>query len=507
MLESTAFIQLIGLEKSYGGVRALSDVSIDIRPGEVHAICGENGAGKSTLIRLLTGILQPDHGQIRVEGRLFSDGSVRAAEALGIVAMHQESTAFPDLNAVDNVFAGRELTRWGGVLLDHSAMRRRTAEILRQLGESLPLDVPLGELSLAQRQMAALARALSCNCRLLIMDEPTASLSSRETQTLLQIIRQLRSRGVSILFVSHRLDEVFAIADRISVLRDGSLVATRSSSDLDVPKLIQLMVGRSVEYRRSAEVRGTNTGNVLLEVDGLSRSGVFRDVSFSVRAGEVVGMAGLVGAGRSEIARAIFGIDIYDQGRVFVSGNLVPAGSVPAAVRAGLAMVPEDRQHEGLILPMTVAQNISLVVLRRLTRWGILRRHPESVLVDQQIQSLMIRTDGRNVPAGTLSGGNQQKLVLAKWLVSNPRVLLLDEPTRGVDIGAKTEIHSLIRQLAADGMAVFVISSDMPELLAVCDRVLVLREGVLSGERSAAETDQNELLEMSLPDSEAGVRV
>ena len=332
------------------------------------------------------------------------------------------------------------------------------------------------------------------------MDEPTASLSARETEVLLQLVRKLRRQGVSVLYVSHRLEEVFQIADRVSVLRDGQLVETRSAADLDTEKLIRMMVGREAAELVDRKEQAGTIGEVVLQVDGLTCTGVFRDVSFQVRSGEVVGMAGLVGAGRSEVARALFGIDARQSGTVTLAGQELPSGNVEAAMTRGLALVPEDRQHEGLVLPMTVGANLSLAALGSLTRGGLIDADRERKLVEQQIENLSIRSAGTEVPADTLSGGNQQKLVLGKWLARRPHVLILDEPTRGVDVGAKSQLHRLIRQLAAEGMATLMISSELPEVIAVSDRILVMREGRLAGELPGAAATPEDVLALALPD-------
>ena len=496
------FVQIRNLTKSWFGLRALQQLSLDIAAGEVHAICGENGAGKSTLIKVLTGVVTPDEAEVLVAGGPLAPGDVHAAEAAGITVVHQESTAFPDLSAVDNIFVGRELTRFSGLLLDHAEMRRRTLEMLDRLGEKINVDVALGELSLAQRQMVAIARALSRDCRLLIMDEPTASLSARETEVLLNLVGQLRSDGVAILYVTHRLEEIFRIADRVTVLRDGQLVETRAVADVSSEELIRLMVGRELDELARRHEHAGELGNPVLEVDRLTSHGAFADISFSVRAGEIVGIAGLVGAGRSEVARSIFGVDSYDDGRVLVAGYALPRGSVSTAMHAGLALVPEDRQHEGLVLPMTVGENISLAVLPRLRRRGILRGERERGVVESQMRSLDIRAAGPHVATETLSGGNQQKLVLGKWLASDPKALILDEPTRGVDVGAKAQAHRLIRQLAARGIATVLISSELPELLSISDRILVMCEGRLVGQLNGSTATQAEILKLALPDGE-----
>lgn len=502
----SSLVELQALTKSYGGVQALKNVTLNILHGEVHALCGENGAGKSTLIKLLTGVVKTDRGQILIDGKRLPGGRVSASENAGIAVIHQESTAFPDLNAVDNLFVGREITCCGGLLLDHRAMRRKTTALLQQLGAAVPIDRAIGELPPAQRQMVAMARALSRNCRLLIMDEPTAALSARETDRLLEIIRTLRSQGVSVLYVSHRLEEVFRIADRVTVLRDGEVVATHPVTNVDTQKLIRLMVGRELtESVRRTKERQTDQ-NVVLKVEHLSRRGVFQDVSFEVCSGEIVGLTGLVGSGRSEIVRAIFGIDRYDAGLVSVRGRRLPRGSVRQAVAAGVGMVPEDRQHEGLVLPMTVSENISLAVLPRLTGArrltpGFVNRTREREVVATQMSDLDVRAASPRMTASALSGGNQQKLVIGKWLACRPSVMMLDEPTRGVDVGAKAQVHQLIRQQARNGLATLVISSELPELLSLCDRLLILRGGRIVAEVDPRVTTPEKVLALSLPQS------
>lgn len=498
---TSPLIQVSQLTKSYGGVRALDHVGLEIHAGEVRALCGENGAGKSTLIKILAGIVVPDTGQVMIDGRPLAFGSVTESERAGIAVMHQESTAFPDLDTVDNIFVGRELRRWGGWLLDRPAMRQRTRELLRRLDEPIDLHVAVGSLPLAQRQIVALARALSRDCRLLIMDEPTASLSHREAQRLLKIVAQLRNSGVGILYVSHRLEEIFAIADRVTVLRDGGLVDTFPVSAVSRDQLIQHMVGRELEELTQRHEHPGRLGPTALEVRNLTRRGVFRQITFAIRAGEILGLAGLVGSGRSEVARAICGVDRYEVGQVLVDGQPLRGGSVAEAVRAGIAMVPEDRQHEGLVLPMTVSENLSLATLRGLCWAGLLSPRREAALVARQMADLQVKAAGPWAPARTLSGGNQQKLVLGKWLAANPRILLLDEPTRGVDVGAKAQVHRLIRQLAERGLASLVISSELPELLTVCDRILIMRQGELAGELDGRAATQERILELALPDA------
>lgn len=485
-MSDTALIWINHLAKAYGGVQALADVGLDIAAGEVHALCGENGAGKSTLIKILAGSVRPDAGEVLVNGSPLPLGNVQAAEAAGIAVIHQEIVAFPHLDARDNIFVGREPRRFG--VLDRATMRRETTALLERLGEHFDMTRPVGELPLAQRQMVGIARALSKKCRLLIMDEPTASLSARETAVLFRIIRQLKSEGVSVLYVSHRLEEVFALTDRVTVLRDGRYVATTNIQEIDPPGLIKQMVGRELAaVGREQRIAPTD---VLLEVEGLTRAGKFAEVSFQVRAGEIVGMAGLVGAGRSDVAETIFGMYRADAGSVRVNGRL--------------ALVPEDRQHLGLVLPMTVGENLTLAVLHRLARLGFRSKRRERAMAEKQMRELLVKAASADVPAQTLSGGNQQKLVLGKWLATEPQVLILDEPTRGVDVGAKAELYRLIRQLAERGLATLLISSDLPEVLLMSDRILVMRAGRISGELPAREATQERVLKLALPEETAG---
>ena len=501
MTDST-LVQIDNLTKSYGGVHALQNVRLEIKRGEIHALCGENGAGKSTLIKCLSGVVVPDSGTVKVANRTLRFGDVRACESAGIAVMHQESTVFPDLSALDNIFVGREPRRAFGLLLDRRRMRREATEILQHLQLRFDIDRPMTRVSVAARQMTAMARALSQRCQLLVMDEPTASMSARETQTLMQIVRRLRDHGVTVLYVSHRLDEVFDIADRVTVFRDGQHVVTRPRSQINKDQLVHWMVGREIEELGRRRSSGSATGDVRLEVKELCRPAVFDKISLTAREGEIVGLAGLVGAGRSEVARCIFGIDRYESGQVLLDGQPLPAYNVQAAIQQGLALVPEDRQHEGLILPMTVRANVSLPCLRRLTRWSLVDRLQEQQLTGRVMSDLGIKAAGRDVLARTLSGGNQQKLVLGKWVATKPRVLILDEPTRGVDVGAKTQVHQVIRRLAEEGMATLVISSELAELLTICDRILVMRGGRISGELDGPTATQAQILKLALPEKE-----
>ncbi len=488
---SPPLIELRGIAKRYGGVQALADVSVAVQPGTVHGLVGENGAGKSTLVKILTGAVHPDAGEIRVLGRPQRIADPLAAHRLGIVAMYQEPTVFPDLTVAENVFAGRYPR---GVLgtVDWRAMRREAGRILAELGVDFGADAPVRGLSVADRQLLEIAKALSSRARLLIMDEPTAALSPHEVDTLFATVRRLRGRGVAVIFISHRLEEVTAIADVVTVLRDGRHVATRPARELAHGELVRLMVGRSLEALFPKQE--TAVGDPLLVAEGLSRRGVFADVSFQLRRGEIVGLAGFVGAGRSEIARSLFGIDPLDAGRVWIEGRPFRPRSPRAALRRGLAYLPEDRLAQGLVQQMSVRENVSLAVLPSLTPGGILRPRREQTLARRFMDRLRIKATSPSQPVRSLSGGNQQKVVLSKWLAAEPKVLILDEPTHGVDVATKADVHRAISQLAAEGLAILLISSELPELLAMSDRILVMREGRLVAELQRREATQERVI-------------
>ncbi len=497
-------LQLRDLSKRFGGVTALEGVSFEIAKGEIHALVGENGAGKSTLNRILAGVLRPDSGTMTLEGQPFAPASVPGAEAYGVRIVHQESIAFPDLDAADNLFLMREPTRLGGLLLDRPAMLAQTRAALSALGEDFALDWPADHLTLAQRQMVAIARAVSQPCRLLILDEPTASLSARETEALFRVIRRLRSEGASVLYVSHRLEEIFELADRVTILRDGRHVATQALAELDRKSLVAQMVGRAPlegNPQPTGKEPGGSTGEVRLQAKGLRRAGAFEDVSLSLRAGEIVALAGLIGAGRSEVARAMFGLQPLDDGELEVNGSSGPR-SPSDAIRLGMAYLPEDRQHEGLHLPLSVRENLTQTTLRSLSSAGWIRGAAERRQAQREVSRLGVKAPTLESPVQSLSGGNQQKVLFGKWLASEPTVLLLDEPTRGVDVGAKAEIHTLIREQAERGAAVLLISSELPEVLALADRVVVMRQGRIAGELSRATANESAILELALPKEE-----
>jgi rhamnose transport system ATP-binding protein len=488
---TAAIAELRGVEKSFGGVRALRGVDLALRPGEVHSLVGENGAGKSTLVMILGGVHRPDRGSVLVGGEDVHLHGPRDARARGIAVIHQEPALFPDLDVAENVFMGRQpLDRSRGI--DWKRMYRGVGELMAQLGVSLDPRAPVQGLSVADQQLVEIAKALSTDARIVVMDEPTAALSARETEQLFRIISDLRERGVAVLFVSHRLEEVFELSDTVTVLRDGGHVITASTAELDTAALIRHMVGRELTELFPKEE--AQIGAPVLEVRGLAREGVFRDVSFSLRRGEILGLAGLVGAGRTEVARAIFGIDPLDAGKIVRDGQSLRIRTPHEAMNAGLAFVPEDRQHQGLVLEMAIADNATLPFLRRLTRFGLVSRKRERRIADDYTRRLQVKAAGLDQPARALSGGNQQKVVLAKWLATDPQVLILDEPTRGIDIGTKAEVHRIISGLAAGGMAILLISSELPEILGMADRVLVMHEGRITGEFTRDEADQETIM-------------
>jgi len=470
---TSPLLEMEGIHKRFGGVQALKGVNFDLRQGEVHALVGENGAGKSTLIKILSGAYQPDAGTVRLEGRTVAIADPRLARALGIATIYQETSLYPDLSVLENLFIGHQPRRgWGR--LDWAAMQRRAREVFVQLGVELPLTARLGDLGKAYAQLVEIAKALVQKARILVMDEATAALTADDVERLFGIIRGLREQGVAIIYISHRLEEVFRVADRVTVLRDGERVGSEPVAAVDQDWLIRRMVGRELHTLYPRNYR--SPGKVLLEVRGLSRAGAFAGIDLEVHEGEIVGLAGLVGSGRSEVVRAIFGIDPYDAGTVRLLGESLPQRPW-AAVRKGLALLPEDRSRQGVILAMTVRANMTLAVLRDLQRGGFLDEAKELSITERFIQALQLRPPHPDLPVASLSGGNQQKVVLGKWLATEPRVLILDEPTQGVDVGAKAEIHQLMDRLVGQGMGILMISSNLPEVLGMADRLLVMHRG------------------------------
>jgi rhamnose transport system ATP-binding protein len=489
---SEPVLQLRGVSRRFAGVQALEDVDLDLAAGEVHALVGENGAGKSTLVKILAGVHRPDAGTIRLGGEEVDLDGPAAARDRGIAVIHQQPNLFPDLDVAENVFVGR-LPRGRLGRIDWREARAATERLLARLGVVLRVTTPVRGLPVADQQLVEIVKALSIDARVLVMDEPTAALSGREVERLFASVRQLRLDGVAVLFVNHRLEEVFALCDRITVLRDGRRVITAPIADLTPAETIRHMVGRRVDSLYPKEP--VDAGEVALQVRGLTRSGVFRDIGFDVRRGEIVALAGLVGAGRTEVARALFGIDRADSGDVLVRGRRVEIASPAGAMRAGLAYVPEDRHHQGLVLGFSIAANISLPVLSRLTRaGGVIDAGRERSLARDYAERLQVRATGVEQPVADLSGGNQQKVVIAKWLATRPDVLILDEPTRGIDVGAKAEVHRIISRLAADGLAILLISSELPEVIGMADRVVVFHEGRVAATLPRADATEERIM-------------
>ena len=481
----TALVELKGVSKSFVGVRVLNNVDFDVRPGEVHALLGENGAGKSTLIKIIAGVHAPDSGDIVISGEPVKFTNPGQAVKAGIAIVYQELLLFPELSVAENIFLNHAPRKpWGG--LDWAQMRERSRRLLDDLDSyHLDVDAKVGTLSVANRQRVEIAKALSQNARVVIMDEPTASLAEADVQQLMTIIRRLRDRGVGIVYVSHKLPEIFALADRVTVLRDGNHVGTKSINEVTERSLVAMMVGRSIDQLFPKEE--AKIGSPRLELRNVSHGKGVRNVSFALRAGEIVGVAGLVGSGRTETALTLFGVTPATSGEILIDGKPVSIRSPQQARDLGIAYVPEDRGQQGLVRPQTVAENISLTVLRKLARVFIVDRAKEHALARHFIKQLGIRTRGPHQATRQLSGGNQQKVVLAKWLAAEPSILIMDEPTRGIDVGAKSEIHALMSKLAQNGLAILMISSELPEVLGMSDRVLVMNGG-----RIVAEIDRKD---------------
>ncbi|MFE5309145.1 sugar ABC transporter ATP-binding protein [Isoptericola sp. NPDC056573] len=477
-------LELRDVRKSFGPVVALRSGALSVDAGSIHALVGENGAGKSTLVKILSGLYRRDAGTFRLHGHDVDFTTTAEARAAGVAVIYQEPTLFPDLSVMENIFMGRHPLRTGR-RVDRRAMRDDAAALFARLGVSLDPLRPAEGLSIADQQIIEIAKAISLDASVLVMDEPTAALSGHEVRRLFQVARGLRDEGRALVFISHRLDEVFDLCDAVTVLRDGEYVATAAVDATTVTEVVTHMVGRTVDdlYPKVP----APIGDVRLEVRGLQRAGVFHDVSFDVRAGEIVALAGLVGAGRSEIARAVFGVDPYDAGSVRLDGRPVPPRSPRAAVRAGMALVPEDRRQQGLVTDSTVARNVTAVIRSRIARLGMLTSRRESDAAAPWASRLEVKTNALDMHGSTMSGGNQQKVVIAKWLATTPTLLIIDEPTRGIDVGTKAEVHRLLSELAGQGMAILMISSELPEVLGMADRVLVVAEGRVTADLSRDE--------------------
>ena len=472
--ERVPLIELKNITKIFPGVKALSEVCFTLYPGEVHALCGENGAGKSTLIKVMTGAHQADGGEYFIDGKPVHISSTQEGIALGVSCVYQELSIAPQLDVAKNLYIGNLPMK--GKFIDHKKLYHDAAEILEQLGMSISPKTIAGDLSVGQQQMIEIGRALTRNARCIIMDEPTSSLSEAETETLFKIINILqKERGIAIIYISHKLDEVMQLSDRITVIRDGQNVVTMNTADATQESLITNMLGRALDTMYDKQ--DIPFGDTVLEVKNLTSPGVFEDISFDVRAGETVGFFGLVGAGRSEIMRAIFGVDKYTDGSVTICGKPLKAGSPSAAIEAGIGFCTEDRKKEGLMLRLSILLNMTLVKLPDISRAGVIDRKRQKELGDHYVDAISIKTPSLAQLAGNLSGGNQQKVVVAKWLMMDPKLLIVDEPTRGIDVGSKAEIYSLLTELAKQGVAVIVVSSEIEEILGTCDRVITICEG------------------------------
>jgi len=495
-MPNQVLLRALDIEKSYAGVHALKQASFELHAGEVHALIGENGAGKSTLIKIITGTVTPDAGEIQLGGKTIAHNSPRIAKQLGIAAIYQQPALFPELSVSENIAIGLEESAfWRHV--DWRARRERAAELLARVGAKVDPATEAGDLTMPQQQLVEIARALGAKATVLIMDEPTASLSAEDAQNLFAVIRQLRAKGVGIIYISHRLEELSLIADRVTVLRDGCTIDTRPMSEVNRQQLIQLMVGR--ELSAVYPKKTVQLGEVTLELRGVgcSASGI-HDVDLSVRAGEIVGLAGLVGGGRTELARTIFGLTPADAGEVLIRGERVTIESAGRAISLGIAYVPEDRRRHGVILDLAISANITLASLNQFSRSGALNFQREREVAADYTRRLGIKTPAIFAPVTTLSGGNQQKVALSRWLLTKPSVLILDEPTQGIDVGAKSEVHALMTELAAQGVAILMISSELPEVLGMSDRIAVMCGGTIAATLDRAEATQEKILALAL---------
>jgi rhamnose transport system ATP-binding protein len=483
-------IEITGVSKRFDATQALSDVSLALLPGEVHSLVGENGAGKSTLIKIMTGIHPADTGEMVLDGQPYAPRNAAEAQRHGVAAIYQEPSVFPDLSVAENIFIGHQDQ---GLVVDWSSMNDEAARLLAKLDIEIDPRLPAAGLTVAGQQAVEIAKAISLDVRVLIMDEPTAALSAHEVDRLFRQVRSLKESGVAVLFITHRLDEIFAVSDRISVFRDGRHISTRPVSDVTEDSLVREMVGRDPS---DFFARGDHPeGEVLLRVDGLSRTGVFTDVSFELRRGEVLGFAGLVGAGRTDIALALFGVAPPESGTIELDGDRIDIGSPQEALALGIAYLSEDRRRLGLSVDQSLVANVTLATLDRYTNsLGLIDRNQERADAQALKERLGIRAPSLSTPVSQLSGGNQQKTMLAKWLNAHPRVLILDEPTRGIDVGAKADVHMFIDELASSGISIVLISSDLPEVIAMSDRVAVMREGHLTGIYTRGEATQERVM-------------
>ncbi|MDQ0352371.1 ribose transport system ATP-binding protein [Alkalibacillus filiformis] len=484
-------IEMKGISKSFVGNKVLNEVDFEVRAGEVHALLGENGAGKSTLMKILTGIYSRDEGEVFVKGEPVHFQSTKESEESGIAVIHQELNIIPYLTVMENMFLGREIKYGKTGFLNTKKMIQLTKDYLGQLGVEIDPLVTAGNLSVGQQQMVEIAKALSVNAELIVMDEPTAALTDREIERLFEVIEKLREQGVGIVYISHRMEEIFKICNRVSVLRDGEYIGTRVIGEVEYDELISMLVGR--ELGTLFPERNVEIGDVRLQVEGLT-SDVFRDINFEVRQGEILGVAGLMGAGRSEIMQALFGYREIESGNIYIDGKQVKIKKPLDAIKSGIGFVTEDRKEEGLVLSMSVRENFTLPNLNDMSNQTVISNKKENEFVEGKIGQFNVKTSGMEQEVKSLSGGNQQKIVIGKWLGINPKILILDEPTRGVDVGAKKEIYQIMNELTAQGVSIIMISSELPEVLGMSDRILVIHEGQIGGELNRDEADQEKIM-------------
>ncbi|NSL51429.1 sugar ABC transporter ATP-binding protein [Calidifontibacillus erzurumensis] len=485
-------VEMRNISKAFSGNRVLENVDFEVLPGEIHALMGENGAGKSTLIKILTGIYERDAGTVHVKGKEVHFSNPKEAEKAGIAVIHQELNIIPQLTVSENMFLGKELTNGFGVLKTKE-MKEKTTEYMNRLGISIDPDAEAGKLSVGQQQMIEIARAVAANTEVLIMDEPTAALTDREIETLFKVINSLKSQGVGIVYISHRMEEIFEICDRISILRDGQFIGTKKIKETNFDEVVQMMVGRELGERYPD--RSVNPSDERLKVEGLTSKGVFENISFSLRKGEILGVAGLMGAGRTEIMEALFGYRPKQQGKVFIDGEEVQIHNPYDAIKAGIGFVTEDRKDEGLVLGLSVRENLSLPNLKIISTNGLISAKKEHEFVQDMINKFRVKTSSQEQAVKSLSGGNQQKIVIGKWLGIRPKILILDEPTRGVDVGAKKEIYQIMNELTEQGVAIIMVSSELPEILGMSDRIMVIHEGKITAIFDRREATQEKIMQ------------
>ncbi len=496
-MKTECVLELEGISKYFPGIKALDDINFKARRGEVHALIGENGAGKSTLVKVITGVHKPTSGEIKLNGNVMDFATVLDAQAVGITAIHQEASMFMELSVAENIYMGHHIKRGGKFSpLNWKEMKNKTKELLDKLELDIRPEALVKNLSVAQRHMVEIAKALSIDSDVIIMDEPTSALSLHEVEELYKIVRQLKKENKAIIFISHKFEEIFEICDYFTVMRDGKYVGEGSIKDSSIDVIVEMMVGRSLDQMYpKTEVK---IGAPILQVDGLSRAGYFKDISFTLHRGEILGFFGLVGAGRSEVMRAIFGIDKYDRGTLSLNGIGIKIKDPAAAMKYKIAYIPEDRQSQGAVLKMNIRENITLALLDELCTFGVLNKKKENRISERYSKKMEVKAAGLKVDVDTLSGGNQQKVVLAKWLATEPDILILDEPTKGVDVGTKARVHEFISELASRGLAVILVSSELPEILGMSDNVIVMHEGVKTGEFTRKEADSETVIKAAV---------